>query len=575
MNIETAKRLFEYRKANGFSQEELAEKIGVSRQAISKWERSESSPDTDNLIALANLYGITIDELLNGTDAPKKISEDQPKEEPDKESPKNEEFPNDEKKESTNADFTNGFTKENGKDKVHIGWDGIHVESKDGDNVHVGTNGVHVETKDGHIYNKSTPPFYSPKPEKNPWLHALLPISIVCLYLFFGFFTKNGWAVGWIMFLFIPIIETAVTAIKTKNPAHFCYPVFVAAMYLSGGMILHIWHPTWILFITIPMYYIICDTYNKTHRKKQNNFTQYNSSSGNYYSPNGTYQPAQTKSRGGNIAAIIISIICGITIIAVVAISCVFGFLSNGFKNVIDDIPSYISAGAYSYDNESLYTAGSGEVSANGITELSVDWISHNITIEYYDGDTISFSEPKQSDPDYALRYHVDGNELKIKFCKSGFKASNPKNKELTVRLPQGLILNELEIDCVSADSNIKGISANSFDVDTVSGNINAEGKFNDIDIDGVSADSKIITHAALREFDSDTVSGDCTVFVPADIGGFTINCDTVSGEVYTNDFKVTSIKQSHGNGTYVYGDGSSEIKVNSVSGDFQIDAIK
>lgn len=575
MNIETAKRLFEYRKANGFSQEELAEKIGVSRQAISKWERSESSPDTDNLIALANLYGITIDELLNGTDAPKKISEDQPKEEPDKESPKNEEFPNDEKKESTNADFTNGFTKENGKDKVHIGWDGIHVESKDGDNVHVGTNGVHVETKDGHIYNKSTPPFYSPKPEKNPWLHALLPISIVCLYLFFGFFTKNGWAVGWIMFLFIPIIETAVTAIKTKNPAHFCYPVFVAAMYLSGGMILHIWHPTWILFITIPMYYIICDTYNKTHRKKQDNFTQYNSSSGNYYSPNGTYRTAQTKSRGGSIAAIIISIICGITIIAVVAISCVFGFLSNGFKNVIDDIPSYISAGAYSYDNESLYTAGSGEVSANGITELSVDWISHNVTIEYYDGNTISFSEPKQSDPDYALRYRVDGNELKIKFCKSGFKASNPKNKELTVRLPQGLILNELEIDCVSADSNIKGISANSFDVDTVSGNINAEGKFNDIDIDGVSADSKIITHAALREFDSDTVSGDCTVFVPADIGGFTINCDTVSGEVYTNDFKVTSIKQSHGNGTYVYGDGSSEIKVNSVSGDFQIDAIK
>ncbi len=72
MNIETAKRLFEYRKANGFSQEELAEKIGVSRQAISKWERSESSPDTDNLIALANLYGITIDELLNGTDAQKR-----------------------------------------------------------------------------------------------------------------------------------------------------------------------------------------------------------------------------------------------------------------------------------------------------------------------------------------------------------------------------------------------------------------------------------------------------------------------------------------------------------------------
>lgn len=42
MREETAKRLFEYRKANGYSQEELAEKIGVSRQAISKWERGVS-----------------------------------------------------------------------------------------------------------------------------------------------------------------------------------------------------------------------------------------------------------------------------------------------------------------------------------------------------------------------------------------------------------------------------------------------------------------------------------------------------------------------------------------------------
>lgn len=42
MREETAKRLFEYRKAYGYSQEELAEKIGVSRQAISKWERGVS-----------------------------------------------------------------------------------------------------------------------------------------------------------------------------------------------------------------------------------------------------------------------------------------------------------------------------------------------------------------------------------------------------------------------------------------------------------------------------------------------------------------------------------------------------
>ena len=77
MNIETAKRLYEYRKAHGFSQEELAAKIGVSRQAISKWESSESSPDTDNLIALAQLYGVSLDTLLMGENEPKKEAPEQ------------------------------------------------------------------------------------------------------------------------------------------------------------------------------------------------------------------------------------------------------------------------------------------------------------------------------------------------------------------------------------------------------------------------------------------------------------------------------------------------------------------
>ena len=66
MNIETANILLQYRKKSGLSQEELASKIGVSRQAVSKWERAEASPDTDNLILLAKVYGVTLDELLTG-----------------------------------------------------------------------------------------------------------------------------------------------------------------------------------------------------------------------------------------------------------------------------------------------------------------------------------------------------------------------------------------------------------------------------------------------------------------------------------------------------------------------------
>lgn len=53
MNVKIAQRLAGLRRQKGYSQESLANALGLSRQAVSKWERAESSPDTDNLIALA------------------------------------------------------------------------------------------------------------------------------------------------------------------------------------------------------------------------------------------------------------------------------------------------------------------------------------------------------------------------------------------------------------------------------------------------------------------------------------------------------------------------------------------
>ena len=64
MNIEIANRLQKLRKEKGYSQEQLAEELGISRQAVSKWERAESSPDTENLICLAKLYNVSLDYLL-------------------------------------------------------------------------------------------------------------------------------------------------------------------------------------------------------------------------------------------------------------------------------------------------------------------------------------------------------------------------------------------------------------------------------------------------------------------------------------------------------------------------------
>ncbi|MDE6666680.1 MAG: helix-turn-helix domain-containing protein [Ruminococcus sp.] len=53
-----------YRKQYGFTQEDIAGKLGVSRQAVAKWERGESLPDIESCIKLADLYEITVDILV-------------------------------------------------------------------------------------------------------------------------------------------------------------------------------------------------------------------------------------------------------------------------------------------------------------------------------------------------------------------------------------------------------------------------------------------------------------------------------------------------------------------------------
>ncbi len=59
-----ADKLIQLRKKSGWSQEELAEQLGVSRQAVSKWEGAQSIPDLDKVLALSRVFGVTTDYLL-------------------------------------------------------------------------------------------------------------------------------------------------------------------------------------------------------------------------------------------------------------------------------------------------------------------------------------------------------------------------------------------------------------------------------------------------------------------------------------------------------------------------------
>lgn len=67
MSLSLGKKISELRKEKGITQEELADKLGVSPQAVSKWENDLSCPDIMSLPDIADIFGITIDELFGKT----------------------------------------------------------------------------------------------------------------------------------------------------------------------------------------------------------------------------------------------------------------------------------------------------------------------------------------------------------------------------------------------------------------------------------------------------------------------------------------------------------------------------
>ena len=160
MDLAMAQRLVDRRKAAGLSQEALAAQLGVSRQAVSKWERSESSPDTDNLIALAALYGVSLDELLYGEAA--NNADDL---EDGSASTETADVAGEAEDSAENADRSDKplvdvslargihVIDPNKGEEVHVGWSGIHViNERKGEEVHVGPGGLHIDTleDDGH-----------------------------------------------------------------------------------------------------------------------------------------------------------------------------------------------------------------------------------------------------------------------------------------------------------------------------------------------------------------------------------------------------------------------------------------
>ena len=256
MNIETANRLLQYRKQNHLSQEELAEKINVSRQAVSKWERAEASPDTDNLIMLAKIYGVSLDTLISGSSD----AEESPGANETGGNNAEKETPPEEDKVS----FVNGIhIHSKDGDKVDIGLSGVHIHDKNGDKVDVSWKGIRVEEGGEQVYpgccNRTKTPMHQ-------FLLRFPYYAIVtAAYILFGFYNIcGGWAFGWMIFLTIPLYYTFINACYKRRPDHFAFPVLVVIAYLWMGFWEGLWHPGWVLFLSIPFYYCICEVIRKT-----------------------------------------------------------------------------------------------------------------------------------------------------------------------------------------------------------------------------------------------------------------------------------------------------------------------
>ena len=305
MNIEIANRLVNLRKSNYLSQEALAEKLGISRQAVSKWERAEASPDTDNLIQLAKLYHVSLDELLMlHEEAPAARSEEEDTLAGGSEGEdvqeggsgrKNTQADGNDRKdvleggsdrknvpvgENDREDMWTGGEsdedimpekgmneekerkeRENEEECVDVGLEGVHIKDRDGSEVHIGWNGIHVDDKkkgdNVHIDRKGVYVNGKKYDRYSIFLGNFPFTALICiLYIIIGTLFQ-AWHPGWLLFLLIPLWYSFVSAVKHENANLFAYPVLATLLFLSAGFFWGIWHPGWIIFLTIPLYYTL------------------------------------------------------------------------------------------------------------------------------------------------------------------------------------------------------------------------------------------------------------------------------------------------------------------------------
>ena len=231
------------------------------------------------------------------------------------------------------------------------------------------------------------------------------------------------------------------------------------------------------------------------------------------------------------------------------------------------------------------YVSETFSVEPARVREIEVDWLGGSVMVVLTDDDSLSFAEMAYQDvpEEQRLSYALDGDTLKIDFCRSGHLLSSSPEKQLVLSIPRSLTLEKFEADTTAAAVNVTGLHTQTVDISTVSGGVDLAAEAYEIDISttggcaAVDADfyqldfsavsgSLTLTMQRAAEVDAETVSGGVTIHLPPSSYGFALDFETVSGT------PEITFDANGGDGHWTYGDKASTLNIDTASGNLSLD---
>ncbi len=247
MDEKFGERLIVFRNRKGLSQDELSQKLGVSRQSISNWENGSSQPSIEFVKKLSEIYEVTVDDLLN---VDKSVEDCYKKE-----------------------NSSSSSKKEDKGSHIRIDKNGIFInDSDDGDSIKFEFGGDMEENIKEKVKTEVVDSIFVDEDDKKrkkalhksieSTINLVFILSSLIAYIVLGFLLPNGegWSKWWVLFIFSLVPGEIYNTIAFKKPEHFPICFIAAGAYCVVGEFYNMWHPTWIILLAIPVYYCVASS---------------------------------------------------------------------------------------------------------------------------------------------------------------------------------------------------------------------------------------------------------------------------------------------------------------------------